>query len=94
MKQTTLRPDTRRNSTLLTLKLKVKKHKDSVKELLSKASLWLKAMQIIDPTAILYQYHSDTATNAIIHYKKVQKEIETFKKYFSGANPQSNDGHA
>ena len=94
MKQTTLRPDTRRNSTLLTLKLKVKKNKDSVKELLSKASLWLKAIQIIDPTVVLYQYHADTVANAIIHHKKIPKEIELFKKYFSGANPQSNEGHA
>jgi len=91
--QTDIRSNKRHHSTLLTLKLKVKKSKDSVKEMINKATNWLKTMQILDPMIVLYEFHSSSMNSAIIHHKKIPKEIEKFKKYFSGANPQIGEGH-
>ena len=92
--QTSLRANKRIHTTFLTLKLKVKKHRDPVKELFNKAKAWLKAVQMIDPTFILYEYRAKTPDVAIVSPKKIPSEIELFKKYFSGANPQITTGHA
>ena len=92
--QQSLRPHNRIHHTLLTLKLKVKKHKDPVKELMNRAKSWMKAVQIIDPTMVLYEYHSAVKTTSIASPKKIPTEITAFKKYFSGANPQTSEGHA
>ena len=54
---------------------------------------WMKAVQIIDPTMVLYEYHSSEKTTSISSPKKVPTEIIAFKKYFSGANPQTSEGY-
>ncbi|MGB0423693.1 MAG: hypothetical protein ACPGED_05200, partial [Flavobacteriales bacterium] len=92
-KQTDIRANKRQHSTLITLKLKVKKSKDSVKEMIGKATAWIKTMQILDPTIVIYEYHAKNQDSVINHHKKIPKEIELFKKFFSGANPQIGEGH-
>ena len=91
--QQSLRPHIRINDTLITLKLKVKKHKDPVKEMMNKAGAWMKAVQIIDPTMVLYEYKSAVKTTSIPSPKKIPTEINAFKRYFSGANPLTSEGH-
>ena len=92
--QKSLRATKRMNVTFLTLKLKVKKHRDPVKELINKSRAWLKAVQMIDPTFVVYEYRAKEPDTAIVSSKKVPDEIEAFKKFFSGANPQPSTGHA
>ena len=49
----------------------------------------MKAVQLIDPTMVLCEYHFSEKITSISSPKKVPIEIIAFKKYFSGAKPHT-----
>ena len=56
---------------------------------MNRARLWMKAVQLIDPTMVLCEYHFSEKITSISFPKKFHTGIIAFIKYFSGANPHA-----
>ena len=84
---------TRNNSCYYSIKLKIEKGKIPTKQLSKQLKLWLKTLQTMDPTVVIYEYSSETPTQAITSPKDISDDITFLKRYFTNISIKPNGGH-
>ena len=84
----------RKNRTYFTLKIKIKANEDGFDELMKQTAKFFEQMQKTDKTSIVYGFRDKTPTHALMSPKDIPDSLITFREFFLGAQPRTEDGHA
>ena len=82
----------RKIRTIFTLKIRINKNEDSVKELFSQTKKWFDKLQQVDKRAIVYAYNDKEPTSALMSSTELPDDYAVYKNFFSGTKTQEEEG--
>ena len=84
----------RKNRTYFTLKIKIKANEDGFDELMKQTAKFFEQLQKTYKTSIVYGFRDKTPNHALMPPKNIPDSLITFREFFLGAQPRTEDGHA